>query len=88
MPAGQSEMEKKLWASANSHHKSSEYSVPVLGLIFPFTFFGSAGLGQQSFTTARSGLSRRVPGHRCRDLSKSCGRLIAPDPGSRKSVPL
>ncbi len=39
MPANHSEIEKKLWASAdelraNSHLKSSEYSVPVLGLIF------------------------------------------------------
>src|SRR5438552_590213 len=39
MPANHIEIEKKLWASAdelraNSHLKSSEYSVPVLGLIF------------------------------------------------------
>ncbi len=39
MPANHSEIEKKLWASAdelraNSHLKSSEYSVPVLSLIF------------------------------------------------------
>jgi type I restriction enzyme M protein len=39
MSANHSEIEKKLWASAdelraNSHLKSSEYSVPVLGLIF------------------------------------------------------
>jgi len=39
MPANHSEIEKKLWASAdelraNSHLKSSEYSVSVLGLIF------------------------------------------------------
>jgi type I restriction enzyme M protein len=39
MPANHNEIEKKLWASAdelraNSHLKSSEYSVPVLGLIF------------------------------------------------------
>jgi type I restriction enzyme M protein len=39
MPANHSEIEKKLWASAdelraNSQLKSSEYSVPVLGLIF------------------------------------------------------
>ena len=39
MPANHSEIEKKLWASAdemraNSNLKSSEYSVPVLGLIF------------------------------------------------------
>jgi type I restriction enzyme M protein len=39
MPANHTEIEKKLWASAdelraNSHLKSSEYSVPVLGLIF------------------------------------------------------
>ena len=37
MPANHSEIEKKLWASAdelraNSNLKSSEYSVPVLGL--------------------------------------------------------
>src|SRR5258708_32331717 len=39
MPANHSEIEKNLWASAdelraNSNLKSSEYSVPVLGLIF------------------------------------------------------
>src|ERR1700687_2775884 len=39
MPANHSEIEKKLWETAdelraNSHLKSSEYSVPVLGLIF------------------------------------------------------
>ena len=39
MPANHTEIEKKLWASAdelraNSHLKSSEYSIPVLGLIF------------------------------------------------------
>lgn len=39
MPTNHTEIEKKLWASAdelraNSHLKSSEYSVPVLGLIF------------------------------------------------------
>src|SRR6266568_8785957 len=39
MPANHTEIEKKLWASAdelraNSHLKSSECSVPVLGLIF------------------------------------------------------
>src|SRR5947209_1232073 len=39
VPANHTEIEKKLWASAddlraNSNLKSSEYSVPVLGLIF------------------------------------------------------
>jgi len=39
MPANTTEVEKKLWESAdqlraNSNLKSSEYSVPVLGLIF------------------------------------------------------
>jgi type I restriction enzyme M protein len=39
MPANHTEIEKKLWSSAdelraNSNLKSSEYSVPVLGLIF------------------------------------------------------
>src|SRR5437868_5732841 len=39
MPANLTEIEKKLWTStdelrANSNLKSSEYSVPVLGLIF------------------------------------------------------
>ena len=39
MPANTSEIEKKLWNSAdqlraNSNLKSSEYAVPVLGLIF------------------------------------------------------
>ena len=39
MPANTSELEKRLWGAAdelraNSKLKSSEYSVPVLGLIF------------------------------------------------------
>src|SRR5579872_4882984 len=39
MPANHTDIEKKLWDSAdqlraNSNLKSSEYSVPVLGLIF------------------------------------------------------
>ena len=39
MPANTTEIEKKLWATAdslraNSRLKASEYSVPVLGLIF------------------------------------------------------
>src|SRR5512145_1833924 len=39
MPANVTEIEKRLWSAAdqlraNSHLKSSEYSVPVLGLIF------------------------------------------------------
>ena len=39
MPANHTDLEKKLWASAdslraNSRLKASEYSVPVLGLIF------------------------------------------------------
>ncbi len=39
MPANHTDIEKKLWSAAdelraNSKLKSSEYSVPVLGLIF------------------------------------------------------
>ena len=39
MPANTTELEKRLWGAAdelraNSKLKSSEYSVPVLGLIF------------------------------------------------------
>ena len=39
MPANTTEIEKKLWATAdslraNARLKASEYSVPVLGLIF------------------------------------------------------
>ena len=39
MPANNTELEKRLWGAAdelraNSKLKSSEYSVPVLGLIF------------------------------------------------------
>ena len=39
MPANNTQIEKRLWESAdqlraNSRLKSSEYSVPVLGLIF------------------------------------------------------
>jgi len=39
MPANTTELEKRLWRAAdelreNSKSKSSEYSVPVLGLIF------------------------------------------------------
>jgi hypothetical protein len=40
MPANHTDLEKRLWEAAdelraNSKLKSSEYSIPVLGLIFP-----------------------------------------------------
>jgi type I restriction enzyme M protein len=46
MPANHTEIEKKLWASAdelraNSHLKSSEYSVPLLFLRFADQHFAS-----------------------------------------------
>jgi len=54
MPANLSEIEKRLWSAAdefraNSKLKSSEYSVPVLGLIF-------LRYADQKFTAAEDAL--------------------------------
>src|SRR5690348_3114881 len=62
MPANHSEIEKKLWASAdelraNSNLKSSEYSIPVLGLIF-------LRYADQKFTVAQGKLEGKGSGRR------------------------
>ena len=61
MPANINEIEKRLWSAAdelraNSKLKSSEYSVPVLGLIF-------LGYADHKFSEAEEELKgpRRVP---------------------------
>ena len=56
MPANTTELEKRLWVAAdelraNSKLKSSEYSVPVLGLIF-------LRYADHKFTTAKAKLTR------------------------------
>jgi type I restriction-modification system DNA methylase subunit len=66
MPANHNEIEKKLWASAdelraNSHLKSSEYSVPVLGLIFlRFADQRFASVEQELNATVHAGSRRTI----------------------------
>jgi type I restriction enzyme M protein len=66
MPANHNEIEKKLWASAdelraNSHLKSSEYSVPVLGLIFlRFADQRFAHVEQELHTAVHAGSRRTI----------------------------
>src|SRR5712675_2014205 len=62
MPANHTEIEKRLWAAAdelraNSKLKSSEYSVPVLGLIF-------LKYADQKFTKADSIIKAQPAGRR------------------------
>lgn len=62
MPANHSEIEKRLWTSAdelraNSKLKSSEYSVPVLGLIF-------LRYADQKFSEAEREISKQSTGRR------------------------
>lgn len=69
MPANHSEIEKKLWESAdqlraNSHLKSSEYSVPVLGLIF-------LRFADQRFTQIEQELAATVPVGSRRTIGKA-----------------
>ena len=59
MPANTTEIEKKLWATAdslraNSRLKASEYSVPVLGLIF-------LRFADHRFTQVDQELRKKVP---------------------------
>ncbi len=60
MPANTTELEKRLWGAAdelraNSKLKSSEYSVPVLGLIFLRYADHKFALAQAKFTSQASG---------------------------------
>src|SRR5580693_3191979 len=62
MPANHTEIEKRLWDAAdelraNSKLKSSEYSIPVLGLIF-------LRYADQKFAEAEKRLSREGSGRR------------------------
>jgi type I restriction enzyme M protein len=62
MPANHTELEKRLWGAAdelraNSKLKSSEYSVPVLGLIF-------LRYADHKFTQAKAKLTSQGSGRR------------------------
>ena len=62
MPANHNEIEKRLWGAAdelraNSKLKSSEYSVPVLGLIF-------LRYADHRFTAAEEELSKKASSRR------------------------
>ena len=62
MPANTTELEKRLWSAAdelraNSKLKSSEYSVPVLGLIF-------LRYADHKFANAREKFASQGSGHR------------------------
>ena len=65
MPANHSELEKRLWDAAdelraNSKLKASEYSVPVLGLIF--LRFADHKFGEAEKTLSQQGTGRRKIG--------------------------
>src|SRR3982750_4287325 len=66
MPANTTDLEKRLWAAAdelraNSKLKSSEYSVPVLGLIF-LRYADHKFAEAHSKLTSRGGSGRRTIG--------------------------
>jgi type I restriction enzyme M protein len=68
MPANHTEIEKKLWDSAdqlraNSNLKSSEYSVPVLGLIF-------LRFADQRFSKMKQALDASIPAGSRRGIGK------------------
>src|SRR5260370_34758821 len=80
MPANHSEIEKKLWSSAdelraNSNLKASEYSVPVLGLIF--LRFADARFSQveRELAAALPVGSRRAVG---KNHYQTCGVMYLP----------
>jgi type I restriction enzyme M protein len=69
MPASHNEIEKRLWDAAdelraNSKLKSSEYSVPVLGLIF-------LRYADRKFTEAEETFRRNVSTHGRRAIGKT-----------------
>src|SRR5258707_4965967 len=89
MPANHSEIEKKLWASAdelraNSNLKSSEYSVPVLGLIF-------LRFADQRFAQVERELAASVPMGSRRTIGKADfqarGGTYLPPPPAFSSPP-
>jgi type I restriction enzyme M protein len=64
MPGNHNDIEKKLWETAdqlraNSRLKSSEYSVPVRGLIFLRYADHKFTAAQKEFESARNGKGRR-----------------------------
>ncbi|MCL5998797.1 MAG: type I restriction-modification system subunit M [Chloroflexi bacterium] len=86
MPANNTEIEKRLWDAAdelraNSKLKSSEYSVPVLGLIFLRYADHKFGLAEQELAQARRASARRQVG---RIDYQARGVLYLPD-GARFS---
>lgn len=65
MPANHSDLEKRLWDAAdelraNSKLKSSEYSVPVLGLIF--LHYADHKFGEAETKLSQQGSGRRTIG--------------------------
>ena len=65
MPANTTDIEKRLWAAAdelraNSKLKSSEYSVPVLGLIFLRYADYKFANAEQALQPAQAGRRRTV----------------------------
>ena len=79
MPANHSDLEKRLWGAAdelraNSGLKSSEYSVPVLGLIF-------LRYADHKFSTAEAILKKQSTGRRTLGKAnyQALGVLYLPD---------
>ena len=71
MPTNNTEIENRLWGAAdelraNSKLKSSEYSVPVLGLIF-------LRYADHKFTQAQKELEGKGTGRRTSDTSSAAG---------------
>ncbi|HLE16218.1 MAG TPA: type I restriction-modification system subunit M N-terminal domain-containing protein [Anaerolineales bacterium] len=99
MPANNTTVEKRLWESAdelraNSKLKSSEYSIPVLGLIFlryadfKFAQAESELVGRDSVQPglSQTRLPPAAPASRRRALSRSSfPRSILPDRSSSSS---
>lgn len=74
MPANHNEIEKRLWEAAdelraNSRLKSSEYSVPVLGLIFlRYAEHGFAEAEKELEGEAGAGRTTGKTGHQTRGV--------------------
>jgi len=84
MPANHTELEKRLWSAAdelraNSKLKSSEYSVPVLGLIF-------LRCADHKFTQAKAKIASQGTGRRAIGKADYQARRVLHLPAARSSA--
>ena len=84
MPANTTDIEKRLWAAAdelraNSKLKSSEYSVPVLGLIFLRYADYKFAIAELDLQSAQAGRRRSVgkTDYQARELEDRIGENVA-----------